>query len=231
MDGFWRNAKRIFFFVTIFFFVHLAFLYLFVQRTRSVEYLPDLPKFTPIETFYEAFPIDSIIKLSRNGEPFCTGFVIDRNYIMTAAHCLGGMQYKLQKKTLDILDNHNNVVATGIPAGLNNRIDVGIVYGDFSELPFAKVEFYKYPPLEKASTYKTCGYPYLQKKLSCVPYFPNGNFHFSIHGIGMGIPGMSGGPMIDMKSRTVIGVNSAMGPDGFLIAPTLGVLGAFGIEP
>jgi hypothetical protein len=54
---------------------------------------------------------------------------------------------------------------------------------------------------------------------------------FSIAGRGFLIPGMSGGPVIDVKHGTVLAVNSAATNGFVLVAPVMGILGSFGIEP
>lgn len=173
-----------------------------------------------------------LIKLSRDGGAFCSAFVIDDKYAMTAAHCLdAGLGLGLNRKPLNILlenGTDSGVVAT--PVGMNNRVDVGLIMGDFSKFIPYRVDFYGFSPTNKFGDYRTCGYPYLQNKVTCTVFKPQGNSGFSLVGSGFLIPGMSGGPVIDIANGYVMGVNSAMG-NGAYIAPTLGALGTFGIEP
>lgn len=209
--------------------VYLAF------NGNQATVLPDLPTFG---TYSQAQKEQStsygpIIKLSRDDRPFCSAFVIDRNYALTAAHCIDGTFGEMDGRPLQILDEVSN--DTGViahPVGKNNRVDIGLVMGDFSEFVPYRVDFYGFTPTNNAGQYVTCGFPYLQNKVTCNAFIPSGNVGFSLVGAGFLIPGMSGGPVIDTVNGVVIGINSAMGMSGgAYIAPVLGALGFFGIEP
>lgn len=172
-----------------------------------------------------------IVQIGRNNDMFCSAYVADGQYIITAGHCVSDRQGRLDRTPVQIYDQFGR--DTGVvaqPVGLNNRVDVGLIRGDFRNFQPLESDFYGFTPTNDAGQYETCGFPYLQRKLTCTKFFPNSNYGFTLAGDGFLIPGMSGGPVIDRTHQVVIGVNSAMGDGAALIAPVLGLLGAFGIE-
>lgn len=178
---------------------------------------------------------DPIVKLAKKGDPFCTAFVIDANYALTAAHCISDAGGNLRGGTVQILlfdDMNSGVIAK--PVAVNNRVDAGLVRGDFSNFKLLQVDFYEYSILTEYSTedkFEACGYPYGQRYLTCTPFYPRSNSGFAIAGHSFLIPGMSGGPLINTRTGRVVGINIAMGHGWAYAASTLGLLGAFGIEP
>jgi len=207
------------------FFLGALFITLSVLGPKSFYRKADLPKygqFSPKDAQH-----DPIVQLAdETGDPFCTAFVIDSNYALTAAHCVEpNTSYTIiipSEKTTD----HSGFVAVGI----NNRVDVALIMGDFSNYKNMRVDFYGFTPANGPGKYATCGYPYLQRKLTCNNFVPRVINGFTLGGWGFLIPGMSGGPVLDMLHGHVIGINSSMGTSAN-IAPVLGALGAFGIEP
>jgi hypothetical protein len=174
----------------------------------------------------------AIVQLGRDDDTFCSAYVADANYIITAGHCISGNDGHLNRKPLQIFDrNGKNTGIIATPVGLNNRVDVGLIKGDFRNFETLPTDFYGFTPTNSYGVYQTCGFPYLQNKITCTNFVPKSNDGFTLSGNGFLIPGMSGGPVYDSKNKVVIGVNSAMGRGSALIAPTLGLLGAFGIEP
>ena len=193
-----------------------------------------IPQFGKIAN--QKISMKAIIKIAKVDDikdPFCSGFVIDENYIATATHCIKGSFSGPTSDKLAILDEWgNDTGARGMAVAVNDRVDVGLIQGDFKKFDRLKVNFYNYNvPRSSLDVFSACGYPYLQNKLTCTYFFPQTNVGFSIAGQGFLIPGMSGGPVINLKTGKVVGINSAMGDGYVYVAPTLGMLGAFGIEP
>lgn len=188
----------------------------------------DLPKYgTPNEN-----PIHNpIIQLHRDGRGFCSAVVIDANYALTADHCLRGFM-GMNSDPIQIHDELGK--ATGVEAravGIAGRVDVGLIKGDFRRFKFLRPDFYGFTPTNAPGEYRTCGFPGLQDRLTCTVFIPTHNSGFAIAGRGFLIPGMSGGPVIDLTNGVVIAVNSAATEGFVLVAPIMGVLGVFGIEP
>lgn len=196
---------------------------------RPYQIERDLPKFgAPNNKNAKIYPI---IQLWKEGRGFCSAFVVDGNYAITAAHCVD-KNYGLDKTPINIHDQFGK--DTGIVAeavAMSNRIDVALVKGDFKNFKRLNVDFYGFTPTNKPGQYQTCGFPGLQNKVTCTSFFPLSNEGFYIAGRGFLIPGMSGGPVYDTQNEVVIGVNSAAGSGVVLVAPVLGMLGAFGVEP
>lgn len=172
-----------------------------------------------------------IIKLlDHKGHAFCSGFVVDANYIVTAAHCLndGG---KLSKEELGVMDDagvNTNTKAKAV--GISSRNDLGLVSGDFSNFKVLKVEFSHFGFLSSAPFYLMCGFPMGQKNLICNPFFPSSTSGFAVVGAGYIVAGMSGGPVINSVTGEAVAVNSYADEGRVGVFPLQGLLGAFRLE-
>lgn len=195
-----------------------------LPSSKGVSKLPNLPVFGTNPSNPQYSPN---IKIFQNDKGICSAVVIDAKYALTAAHCLAGLG--LHYNVVDEYGKDTKTVVLG--AAINERLDIALLYGDFNNFKFAKLNFTSAPYMEGTGSYQTCGFPYLQKGLTCVPFIPRSNSTFQLTGIGFVIPGMSGGAVYDVTSQSVIGVNSSAGLNFISVTPTLGVLGAFGIEP
>lgn len=201
--------------------------------TPVIDTVDNLPVYGKMPNKKPKFP--PIVKLARGGKPFCTAFVIDANYALTAAHCISTTGGRLQSAPIQIfLENDFDTKVLALAAAVNNRMDAGLIKGDFSNFFLLKPEFYEYTIISKfdpSDEFRTCGYPWGQKHLTCVPFFPRTNFGFAIAGQGFMLPGMSGGPLIHRQTGRVVGINIAMGDGWAFVSSTMGLLGAFKIEP
>jgi len=227
------NAVIIMNVITVFFMIGFLFVgFLGSITAKSVDVVPNLPAFGDVAG--QKLGFGAIVQLEKSGSRFCSGVVIDRNYILTAQHCIvvKGKPTSELIKVRKADGSYTGIVAKAV--GVNNRVDIGLIQGDFSELERLDVDFYNFTAYgyhEKFQGYISCGFPYLQNHVSCTSFFPQTNWGFSIAGQGFAIPGMSGGPVIDLTTNKVIAINSAMLDGYYIVAPTLGTLGAFGIEP
>lgn len=194
---------------------------------RPLDVKENLPKFGALNEK----PIHgAIVQLHKNGRGFCSGFVIDANYVMTAAHCVDDF-YGLTEDPINIYDENGKYTGvTGTAVAMSNTIDVALIKGNFKRFFALKVDFYSFSPTNARAEYVTCGFPGLQNKLTCNNFTPTHNSVFNIAGKGFLIPGMSGGPVIRVDTQEVIGVNSAATNGFVLVAPALGMLGMFGVE-
>ena len=202
----------------------------------AIDYKPT-PKYINPELLKEPYmghvqhpspKYDAIIRLYKKDKFSCTGFVIDDRYALTAAHCIVDKRLKLDNRKIPIFDRMDkNTGIIAISAGVRNRLDTGIIAGDFRD--FAKMSIYT--DSFKLSDLKVmaCGFPFGRKKVMCQQFQWNGHHYFRLSARGFLYPGMSGGPVID-KSGYVIGINSAVSRGGVVFATLVGILAQFGIE-
>lgn len=170
-----------------------------------------------------------IVRLTdKDGKSFCSGFVIDPHYLITAAHCLHkkGVLRKEVIKVFDAATTDTGVEAYA--AGFADRSDLGLVQGDFASFRYLKAEFNHFGFMSPA--YAACGYAYGSKQMSCNLFQPRGNLFFGVQGRGYLVPGMSGGPVVDMETGVAVGINTGSLEDGVVVSPLQGALGAFGID-
>jgi len=184
----------------------------------------------------------AIIRLHDNhGDFFCSAFVVDASYAITAAHCLVDSLGYLSRSPIRVTDSDGEEITVAKAAGINNRVDYGIVTGDFSNFNQlemdASVSFYsavdntKWKMMkELQDNFETCGYPQGQKDVYCADFAPTGNAYFQVAGIGQVFPGMSGGPLINKETGEAVGIISAMSDGQAIVTPIVGILGNFGLE-
>lgn len=169
----------------------------------------------------------AIVQLKRDHK-MCSGVVIDDNYVLTAAHCVENWP-RHYRGPIELFDDSGMQTDSYVHVvGFYPDYDIALLRGDLTEFQYLEVDAYN--GVRFGEAYAACGFPALQNKLSCVQFVPMGNFHFLLSGVGFIIRGMSGGPVVDLKTNRVIGVNSAVYGNQILIGPALGVLGIFKIE-
>lgn len=173
--------------------------------------------------------LEPIVHLAdEKGKAFCTAFVVDANYAVTAAHCIneGG---KLPKENLKILDESGKEVGIVRAVGFHNRSDLGLLKGNFKKFLPLPVNFYT-SGFQVVKPMAACGFPYGQHKLICNMFVPMGSESFTVKGRGFLVPAMSGGPVIDVELGVAVGVNYAVGDDYSYVRPLQGFLGVFGLD-
>lgn len=186
----------------------------------------------------------AIIRLhDKKGQFFCSGFVVDASYAVTAAHCLSDDLGFLMKGSIQIRDSDGSALTLAKAAGLNHRLDYGVIVGDFSNFnhlemdastsffhPTETKKFSFFSEEKEVKSFKACGYPQGQRDVYCSEFSPKQSYFFQVAGLGQVFPGMSGGPVMDAKTGEAVGVISAMSEGAAIITPVTGILGNFDLE-
>lgn len=168
----------------------------------------------------------------RDGEFFCSGFVISDHYAITAAHCIVmDMEYP-ELKVSGIKIYNERMQDTGIvaqAASANARADYGIIIGDFSKFTKAKLDYKPTSIIRRSPALMTCGYPW-GATAACYYFRPTGNFFSQMAAEGFMFPGMSGGPVVDAVTGEVFAVNSAVTNGRIIVSPLVGVFDVLSIK-
>lgn len=171
----------------------------------------------------------SIVRLHRvDGPMFCSAVVVDSNTIVTAAHCVDGLEELVSVRAADGVD----IGVVAVVSGARAQNDLATLTGDFTKLSKRKIIVSPAVVLSRIFDQKrkliACGYPY-GGKLFCTPLSKRETLGFQITSIGNLYPGMSGGPVLDVKTGDVVGINSAMYGGLAVISPTLEIFSSLGI--
>lgn len=164
--------------------------------------------------------------LGKKSTGFCSGTVISNNYILTAGHCLRGAA----GDSVNIQADGGEIVATGVVVSyfMHSGVDLGLVEGDFKT--FKKIPVANKPSLDSPA-FLTCGYPGAGKNGLCFMLPPVGPAGFSLIGRANLVPGMSGGPLINLATQELVGVNSAQDDKNTAyFSHTIGAFGFLGLE-
>lgn len=190
-----------------------------------------LPRYNTTTT-YGNNQHESIIRLiSDKGYFFCTGFVIDGNYALTAAHCVSDGFGGITEDDIHIYNSYG--YTTGVIAkavAVEGYRDVAFIKGDFRNFEAQKTDFYgRHVPRGFKMT--SCGYPSGMLPKFCTEVEHVGNKYFQYRTKGGPIyKGMSGGPVVNNETGYAIGVNSAVDLDTVIIGPLVGVLESVGLQ-
>lgn len=195
---------------------------------KIVQALPNLPNFNTGDLLNNTISKQSaLIRLHKDTPDekerfYCSGFVISDVYAVTAAHCLYDGENQLDESTIYIHNPIDKRITTAGAVALNVVSDLGLIRGDFTKFNKLKVDPSPDGPFRAKGQLVTCGFPYGDAQL-CTPFFPREPRFVFIGGGGYIYPGMSGGPVIDIPSMTVIGVNSSISDGSVNIAPLIGL--------
>lgn len=180
----------------------------------------------------------SIIRLHGPSGFVCSGTVTGPATIVTAAHCLAGARAVIgATPSFDVRSSTGRPLGiTGYLGGYNGQADQAVLTGDFKL--FSTRHVVTDPKLiikrfEEGKNLMTCGYPY-GGQLFCLPINNPKQFLFQFKATSYLWPGMSGGPVIDEETGSVLAVNTAVmlppnGDDTFVIlSPTVEIFASTG---
>lgn len=160
----------------------------------------------------------------------CSAFVISNLYAVTASHCVVDAYGFMTKDSIHIYDaDLKDTGLIAVAASMDRRADLAVIMGNFAGFHKLKMDHVT-GLMRLPGPFATCGFPWGSTPPLCNLFKPMGPFYEHVKGMGFLLPGMSGGPVIDMNSGMVGAINMALG-DGFVIvAPVTGIFGALEIE-
>lgn len=201
-----------------------------VTDTNMRQSSPNLPSFNEFRTNGKNLHPATIRLADANDYFHCTGFVIDGTYAMTAAHCVTGTLGIMSKDIIKIYDAYGNYSGNAVAVAVDRFQDVAFIKGDFTNFEFKQVDFTG-KNAKLGMHVMACGFPAGQYEIYCAELIHIGNNYFRYAMTGGPIfKGQSGGPVTELTSGNVIGVNSAVDVDTVVIGPVIGTLESAGIR-
>lgn len=172
--------------------------------------------------------LGSIVRLVTKGRTFCSGTVISEHTILTAAHCISQQNpFSGNTQVLPIIEiRPSNNEPVGVFAKVYNiryQQDQALLRGDFSK--FARRSYISdittLTIIRGKGSFTACGYP-LGGDFYCSQFYYTEPDNFFWKGVGVLIPGMSGGPVLD-ENGAVVATNVAVTGKYSIISPTYGL--------
>jgi len=143
---------------------------------------------------------------------------------MTAAHCLQNNWGNLKHDLIKVSDYDNVYVTDAVPVAIDRDLDVGFIKGNFQDFQTVPVDFTG-QHFKDGMLMVSCGFPSGQWQPLCVQLKHVGNHYFQYATTGGPIyHGCSGGPVFEVTSGYIVGVNSAVDEDIVVISPVINAL-------
>ena len=191
-------------------------------RTAQQIGLKDSTKYNALVRLHDA----------KTGQFFCSGVVISRYIVATAAHCLSGRNpLEPDIEVRSMLGESTHIYAKFASQGADERADQGALAGDFLSFNsiHAVTDFEaNISAVLNAKHLVTCGFP-LGAHLLCSPFSFRSFYNFHYIGSGMLWGGQSGGAVIDLDTGFVVGTNFATADAEVLVNTMGGFYEAMGI--
>lgn len=165
--------------------------------------------------------LNGIVRLTTEGKTFCSGTVISRTTVLTAAHCVRAQigPIEITRQNIEIRPISNtDLHISGEVYSVRPQLDQALLRGDFDKFdPRPYIVDIKMLDSLRHGTYISCGFP-MGGGLFCTKliYKELMDFFWSVDGLIL--PGMSGGPVF-ADSGEVIAVNNAVENNDSFISP------------
>jgi hypothetical protein len=185
------------------------------QRPLYMEQLPTEPIYEPM------------VRLYKKGQFRCTAFIIDANYALTAAHCADVGEKDME--LTDVNDIKTNTKVECLESDHNR--DVALLKGNFNKFAFIPVDFTGENQANMTQKiFYSCGFPEGGSPFCSISQF-TGPYYFMVSSRGgLLYQGMSGGPVIDVEQRRVMGINSGISESTLLFGSLIGMDAQFKIK-
>lgn len=158
----------------------------------------------------------------------CSGWVVSRHYLITAAHCLNEDGYQELGKYRLYSSSGIDTEVDATVGGYDADSDLGYLVGDFSKFHILKTDLISEQFMEKHS-YIAFGFPQGQKEISYSHFVLKEMDGFKVKGFGHFVQGMSGGPIVNENGVAVALINAVDG-NVVIISPLMGFMGLFGLD-
>ena len=195
-------------------------------RTPKVKLEPiDYKRVAPAKYY-------SMVRISTD-KGICTATVISRNYALTAGHCVVGQigsKYKIMGVEKNGADKAKKaataVAARGVMYG---GLDLGLLKGDFKDFEYAPIKG-EDREVSYAPIFVSCGFGGGSLSAMCRPMLGPQPYGFIAVGMGNLLPGMSGGPVINIFTGDFVGVNNAQYENAAFFTPVRKALSFLGLD-